>query len=143
MKKSGKNPRKTFDWRMFAITLACMFPLLATFVWTSFPSIKSAIAIAKFDPISFNQRDFGSNEPITALKRQIQRHFLNYSIYIPTEDIVLLSEEENKNNRLETLMTKACGNGSLFVWVPFKIILPFYGDKVIEWCWKPSLKLEK
>lgn len=120
-----------------------MFPVLTIVAWTTLASFKSVIAITKFGEITFNQNDLNSDEAVTALKRQIQGHFLDYSVYIPTEDIVLLTNQEKKNTRLETLMTKACGNGSLFVWVPFKIILPFYGDKVVEWCWKPNLKLEK
>lgn len=143
MKKPDKTTGKTFDARTFLLSLVCMSPVLLTVAWTTLPSFKSAIGIAKFGQIIFKQNDLSSDEAVTSLKRQIQGHFLDYSVYIPIEDIVLLANEENKNTRLETLMTKACGNGSLFVWVPFKIILPFYGDKVVEWCWKPNLKLEK
>ena len=90
-----------------------------------------------------NAGDFDSEESAVTIKRLIQRHFLDYSVYIPVEDIVIIASEKKEGNRLESLMTKACGHGSLFVWIPLKISLPFYGEKVHEWCWKPSLQIKK
>lgn len=137
-----RQPRKSrIDFSVFFVTLICLAPIAATLVWTFFPSIRSATAVAKFQSAGQTYR-LQDEESVLAVKRQIQRHFLDYSVYIPTEDIVVLLDVEAKNTRLESLMTKACGKGTFFVWVPFKIALPFYGEKVIEWCWKPKLQAQ-
>jgi hypothetical protein len=123
-------PKRQLDAKTFLLTLACLLPVAMAATWSVYPSIKSAVAVTKFEKLKLTQSELGSEETITGLKRQIQRHFLDYSVYIPTEDIVVLSTLEKSDDRLESLMTKACGRGSLFVWIPVKISLPFYGEKV-------------
>lgn len=143
MKKSAPKPKGRLDVGIFLVSLFCLAPIVATIIWTVFPSLSAAVAIAKLSREPVQLSDPAGVEETLAIKRQIQRHFLDYSVYIPTEDIVIFQDGESKNTRLETLMTKACGRGSLFVWVPFKIALPFYGEKVFEWCWKPKLQVLK
>jgi hypothetical protein len=143
MSKAAVSIKARLDPGIFLVTLLCLTPIVATVIWTIFPSISSAVAIAKLSGHQFELAATAGDLEAQTIKRQIQRHFLDYSVYIPTEDIVIFQDGESKNTRLETLMTKACGRGSMFVWVPFKIALPFYGEKVIEWCWKPKLQVQK
>ncbi len=143
MNRPVKKTSKRFDTRTFFVSLMCLIPIAAAATWSFLPSLRSIVAITKFNQITMNAGDFDSEESAVTIKRLIQRHFLDYSVYIPVEDIVIIASEKKEGNRLESLMTKACGHGSLFVWIPLKISLPFYGEKVHEWCWKPSLQIKK
>lgn len=143
MSRPVKKTSKRFDTKTFFVSLLCLFPIAAAAVWSFLPSLSSVIAVTKFSQITINYADLNSEESSVTIKRQIQRHFLDYSVYIPVEDIVIIAQDKKEDNRLESLMTKACGSGSLFVWIPLKISLPFYGEKVLEWCWKPSIQIKK
>lgn len=143
-KPNKTRPRgRWFDPGIFLVSVLCLAPIAGTVAWTFFPSFASLAAMVKLSSTPLQVSQHASSEDILTVKRQIQRHFLEYSVYIPTEDIVLFEDAEQKNSRLETLMTKACGRSNLYVWVPFKFALPFYGEKVIEWCWKPKLQTLK
>ncbi len=143
MSRSVKKSSKRFDSRTFFVSLLCLIPIAAAATWSFLPSLRSIVAVTKFSQIMIESADLDSDESSVTLKRQIQRHFLDYSVYIPVEDIVIIAPDKKEDNRLESLMTKACGSGSLFVWIPLKISLPFYGEKVHEWCWKPSIQIKK
>jgi hypothetical protein len=143
MNRSVKRPSKRFDTKTFVVSLLCLIPIAAAATWSLLPSLRSIVAVTKFSQITVNSADLNSYESSVTIKRQIQRHFLDYFVYIPTEDIVIITSEKKDGNRTESLMTKACGSGSLFVWIPLKISLPFYGEKVHEWCWKPSIQIKK
>ena len=56
------------------------------------------------------------------------------------EDIVAPTPDQEQ---LTLLMQKACGKGKLYIWVPLKFRLPMRGEKVVEWCWIPKIKLAK
>jgi hypothetical protein len=143
MSRPVKKSNKRFDSRTFFVSLLCLIPIAAAATWSFLPSLRSIVAVTKFSQIMIESADLDSEESSVTLKRQIQRHFLDYSVYIPVEDIVIITPDKKEDNRLESLMTKACGSGSLFVWIPLKISLPFYGEKVHEWCWKPSIQIKK
>ena len=143
MSRPVKKSNKRFDSRTFFVSLLCLVPIAAAATWSFLPSLRSIVAVTKFSEIMIESADLDSEESSVTLKRQIQRHFLDYSVYIPVEDIVIITPDKKEDNRLESLMTKACGSGSLFVWIPLKISLPFYGEKVHEWCWKPSIQIKK
>ncbi len=74
------------------------------------------------------------------LRRRVQKHFLGHNVYIPMEDIIATSAQDPSSATLALLMQKACGRGRLYIWIPFKFMLPVAGEKVIEWCWKPQTK---
>ncbi len=143
MSRSVKKSTKRFDPNMFFVSLLCLIPIAAAATWSLLPSLRAAVAVTKFSQITISASDLSTEESAVTVKRQIQRHFLDYSVYIPIEDIVIIAPDKKEDNRMESLMTKACGRGSLFVWIPLKISLPFYGEKVHEWCWKPSIQIKK
>lgn len=143
MNRSVKKTSKRFDKKTFIVSLLCLTPIAAAATWSFLPSLRSIVAVTKFGHLTINSTDLNTEESSVPIKRQIQRHFLDYSVYIPVEDIVIIASDKKEDSRLESLMTKACGSGSLFVWIPLKISLPFYGEKVREWCWKPSLQIKK
>jgi hypothetical protein len=70
----------------------------------------------------------------------LQHHFLNRSIYVPLEDIVVPEEAGAGPSDYGMLMQRACGRGKIFLWIPLKFTLPILGEKVIEWCWIPPTK---
>jgi len=143
MNRPSQKAVKSFDLKFFGISLLCLIPIAGAATWSLLPSLRSVMAITKFNQSTIGILDPTTEDSSTSVKRQIQRHFLDYSVYIPLEDIVIIANEKKSDTRLESLMTKACGHGSLFVWIPLKISLPFYGEKVHEWCWKPSLQIKK
>jgi hypothetical protein len=143
MNRPDKKNSKRFDRKTFIVSLLCLTPIAAAATWSFLPSLRSIVAVTKFSQITIDFADFNLEESSVTIKRQIQRHFLDYSVYIPVEDIVIIAPDKKEDNRVESLMTKACGSGSLFVWIPLKISLPFYGEKVHEWCWKPSIQIKK
>jgi hypothetical protein len=143
MNRSIKKTGSRFDPKIFLVSVLCLLPIAAAITLSLLPSVRYIIAVIKFNQLSEGAIDLESVETEVLVKRQIQRHFLDYSVYIPVEDIVIIASDKKEDNRLESLMTKACGHGSLFVWIPLKISLPFFGEKVHEWCWKPSIQIKK
>jgi hypothetical protein len=143
MNRSLKKTSGKFDPKIFLVSVLCLLPIAAALTWSMLPTVRSVIAVIKFNQLSDGAIDLESVETEVVVKRQIQRHFLDYSVYIPVEDIVIIATDKKEDSRLESLMTKACGHGSLFVWIPLKISLPFIGEKVHEWCWKPSIQIKK
>lgn len=126
--------------RNAAWTLAVVLPILAALGWSAHPAFLAAWAIFDAPPFAADASSSGPDEDPT-LKRQIQRHFLRHYVYIPLDDIVAVSPDPiPANDTASLVMQKACGRGRLFVWIPFKIRLPFAGEKVFEWCWKPQTK---
>lgn len=73
------------------------------------------------------------------LKRDIQKHFLQYKLYLPVEDMVA-GIGEIEEQRTADLMRSACGSADLYVWVPVRIRMPLIGDRIHEWCWKPKIR---
>ena len=77
-----------------------------------------------------------SPRELLTYRRRIQKHFLKLKTYIPMEDIVIPSEAGTANDRLKKLMRKACGKGTIYIWIPLKFRWPIAGERVIDWCWK-------
>lgn len=126
----------------------CVFVLLVAPVtlaalWTCHPAALAAWAIYTLEPVKLSPSDWEDPTRLLELRRQVQRHFLSHSVYIPMEDIITSSPTDGAPGSAtpaSLLMQKACGRGRLFIWIPFKFQLPVNGEKVIEWCWKPQTK---
>src|SRR5690606_21991270 len=120
------------------IILVLALPTLAAALWTCHPAALAAWAMLDFKPITLTKADWGDPIRLLELRRQVQRHFLDHSVYIPMEDIIAGAPGDASTETLSLLMQKACGQGRIFIWIPFKFHLPVTGEKVIEWCWKPQ-----
>jgi hypothetical protein len=74
------------------------------------------------------------------IKRATQKGFRDKGLYIPLEDIMVASSKITSDGSglhdPSLFMQKACGQGKLFAWIPFKLNLPTLGEKAFEWCWK-------
>ena len=62
------------------------------------------------------------------IKASIQRHFSEYRVYIPHEDIHTINEDISKQ------LIKKCGEGNVYIWVPLEFELYTAGVRVFEWC---------
>jgi hypothetical protein len=151
MMSAARGPAARWRARLFFAVLAA--PSLAAVGWSIWPSMKALIAVASFNPSHIDRATPGpadgalltDDEWLDAqrtveLRREIQRHFREHDIYIPLEDIVTPASMPAGPDDLPLLMQKACGQGKLYVWIPYKINLPVVGEKVFEWCWKPRIK---
>ena len=127
--------------------IALIAPLIAAVVWSGLPAARAYYAARAFDFPTMAEHDWDDGAKTVELRRHLQKHFLNHNVYIPMEDIVVANPNEtdqghagNERNpaNVAMLMQKACGKGRLYVWIPLKIRVPISGEKVIEWCWKPS-----
>ena len=59
----------------------------------------------------------------------IHRYFLKFGIYVPREDII-----ESTITSINFPMHNSCPKGKIQIWIPFKIQVPLFGEKVLEWC---------
>ena len=80
----------------------------------------------------------------TEYKRAEQKYFLEYGIYVPLEDIMYVEQLPGGGVRYGDALQRSCsglqlGSG-LAIWLPLRIKWPFFGERVIEWCWKPPVK---
>lgn len=115
-------------------------PALFATYWTTAPAALAAYAAHRFPMPLLQDAEWDEKKRVVDLKRQIQKHFLEYAVYLPMEDIVAPSILGDERAELSFLMQNACGRARLYVWIPFKFRLPLLGDKVIDWCWKPRPK---
>ena len=111
--------------------LASAIPLLAALYSSSKPALDAFWASHTIGS-SLNLSDL-SQSPVLSSKRKIQRHYLDYGIYIPIDDIILDLEEGDQISQSK-MLRKVCGEGNAYVWVPLRFRLPLIGEKVFEWC---------
>jgi hypothetical protein len=114
--------------------------ILACLLWSFWPVLKSAVAAFSLDPVSRSSVNSESQGVHLELQRSIQKHFLNYHVYVPLEDVVFVDQFVRSNPELEPILKKVCGNAPIVIWIPLQFRLPVFGERSAEWCWKPSLK---
>lgn len=122
--------------RRFVMAIALVLPTVLALGWSVAPAVRAGLAAALMNKPALD--DTNGPQLTTALKRKIQKHFLDHTVYIPLEDIVLAHNSDDEKDSLTLLMQKACGRGKLYIWIPLKFRLPIVGEKVFEWCWKPK-----
>ena len=124
--------------------LLLLLPSLGAASWSLYPAVMAlagmlSLRLPQYDPVAIE-----THEITEEIGRTLQTHFLGFDIYIPLEDIwVDNTSKGGEAERLSLLMRKTCGHGSLYVWIPFSFRLPFVGNRTLEWCWKPQLKVRK
>jgi hypothetical protein len=112
-------------------------PLIGTAIWTILPTLQVIRTVKTLPSIQFSTEDSTNPTAIKQVRRNIQKHFRDSGIYIPTEDILTFAPTKRSE---ALLMQKVCGKGTLFVWVPLKVRLPFVGERIKEWCFKVESK---
>lgn len=117
-----------------------MLPSAAALTWTVEPAFRTTVATIQHEPLRLKMDDFTDIEKNTELKRQLQKHFLDYNIYIPLEDIVTLSPQTDQI-MMKDIMARSCGPAYVYVWTPLGFRLPFIGMKFIDRCWKPDTEI--
>lgn len=124
------------------VIVACLMILPTVFAiyWTTIPALLAVVAISRFPIPNPQESEWEDKRRVLEVKRRIQKHFLDYSVYLPMEDIIVPVSLGDERTELSFLMQNTCGRATLYVWIPFKFRLPLIGDKVIDWCWKPFPK---
>jgi hypothetical protein len=107
--------------------------------WTAWSSLKTFVAVAAAKPPTLQEVTTASEQGALEIKRRIQKHFLSFDVYLPLEDIVFVDGSNNLPQDLSVALKKACGPSKFVVWLPLGFRLPIFGEKVIEWCWSPTL----
>lgn len=119
------------------LVLALLLPAFAVATWTLMPPLRAVAAAYMITPVKM------AKEPMDELgwvdfRRHLQKHFSSYGLYIPMEDIIV-SDPNLVGRELTQFMQNACGDGSLYVWIPLKMRVPVYGTVVWDWCWVPEV----
>lgn len=121
---------------IFVIFLAT--PFLFAALWTVAPALRALYSCYNLR-ISNKEVAAAKDGSNLELRRKVQKFFLDQQVYIPFEDIFLDSDVgESEKKRFDSMISKTCGKGSMFIWVPFKFRLPIIGDRIIEWCFTPK-----
>lgn len=120
--------------RRYTLPVLFIAPLMGAVLWSSYPALQATAGGLVL------RQQFGSNpaewwkKGDVGLKRSIQQHFSSYETYIPVEDVHILDDGAQEQERLAFLLHRACGPGKLFVWVPLRFRIPVLGSRVFEWC---------
>lgn len=126
--------------RRALVVFLFLVPSLFAAYWTCMPAGAAYLATQTLVVPQLQDQELDDRTLMLDLRRQIQKHFLSYAVYVPLEDIVSVTPGDPASGDLALLMQKACGKGRLYVWTPLKFRFPLTGEKVIEWCWKPRIK---
>lgn len=126
--------------KQFALILLLVAPLAAAVTWTIEPSFRTLLATMTYQSEPLTEDVYDNYEQNLNLKRQIQKHFLNFKIYIPLEDIVTIGPN-SKEKMMQEIMARSCGKANIYVWTPLGFRLPFLGQKFIDRCWKPTIQI--
>ena len=135
--KTIGQPRRSESWSIALISWLLALAVIVT--WSGAPSIMALVATSQLEPIHRNPALDGDDQAILGLRRQIQKHYLNYGVYLPLEDIMLRDQVLKLNASLDNALHRYCSDAVLGIWVPLKFRLPIIGERVVEWCWKPVL----
>ncbi len=119
------------------LLLLLLLPSLGVAFWTVAPSVKAVVAAYMITPVAMPGQPFDDLGWVD-FRRQLQKHFSSYGLYIPMEDIII-SDADLVGQELPQFMRAACGDGLLYVWIPLKMRLPVYGSVVWDWCWVPKV----
>lgn len=114
--------------------------LLIMVGWSLMPVGQAVLATLSVKPLSKKIVEQGAENMRLEMQRGLQKHYLNYGVYIPLEDIMFTEHVVKSNSDLGPVVRSVCGNAALVVWIPLLIRLPLVGERSIEWCWKPALK---
>lgn len=132
--------RSSGNWRSWVEGLSWCLAILSIALWSSWPAVKALSAALELKKISKQSVIQGSDSVKLEIQRNLQKHFLEFGVYVPLEDIMFTERVTEANPELEATVNRVCGNAPLVVWIPLQFRLPLVGERSLEWCWKPSLK---
>ena len=122
----------------FLLKLTTVFLLILPFVlflaWCGEPAARVFLAKSSLQKAGFGYDSSQSPSEIKETQRKIQQHFRKYRVHVPTEDIIIVADSEQRYV-IGDLLRKACGTGNIFIWVPFKFRIPFKKTYIFEKCW--------
>jgi hypothetical protein len=124
------------------ILFSWILGLVFVSVWSVFDSLRVVWATSRH--YSIKKSSLESTDSARAdFRRSEQKYFLDYGIYIPLEDIMLVEQLPLGGARYSEALVRGCrglkvGSG-VAIWLPLKTKWPLFGEKVIEWCWKPPV----
>ena len=122
-------------WHIIGQSLLWILPIGVGICWSIYPAITGYLAAEEFkkSPVALQIKQ---NQWGDAVERKVQKFFLDHNIYIPMEDIIINRENHISEKSPLFQMRKSCGQGKLYVWIPLRVRIPLFGEKVIEWCLK-------
>jgi hypothetical protein len=121
-----------------------LLPSIGAACWTLYPAAMILIGMVSLKLPQYDAAAMELSETTEEIGRTLQTHFLALDIYIPLEDIWIDNVSKGpESERLSLLMRKTCGRANLYVWIPISFRLPFLGNRTLEWCWRPELKVRK
>ncbi|MBP9708747.1 MAG: hypothetical protein KBD78_14000 [Oligoflexales bacterium] len=115
-------------------------PFLAAIYYTTHKAAAALIACQQLKIQNNDALKELSPKALVEFKRKIQQHFRHYQIYLPLEDIVVnaqLNEKPDSFN-LSTSLQENYGVSQVYLFVPLRFHLPFVGENVIEYVFKPQ-----
>jgi hypothetical protein len=126
------------------IILSWFLAFLTVFLWSTSDSIRVFVATLRHPALG--KESLNLTEPVrTEFKRNEQKYFLDYGIYVPLEDIMYVEQLPSSGERYAESLKLTCADLSakngMAIWLPIKIKWPLFGERVFEWCWKPSVNL--
>ncbi len=126
------------------IILSWVLAILTAFLWSASDSIRVLIAAIRHPVLG--KESINLVEPaMTEFKRQEQKYFLGYGIYVPLEDIMYVEQLPSAGARYAESLRQTCADlgskNGLAIWLPLKVKWPLLGERVFEWCWKPAVSL--
>ena len=129
--------RQTRVWQVVRHSILLLIPVGIGIAWSVYPVLTGYLAAEEFhkSPLALQIRQ---NQWSETMERKVQKFFLDRGLYIPMEDIVINKENHISDKSPFFQMRKACGQGKLYVWIPLRIRVPLFGEKVVEWCFKQS-----
>jgi hypothetical protein len=119
--------------------------------WSTADSLTVLWAASRHAKVSKSIFD-SSGSAILEFKREEQKYFLKYGVYVPLEDMMFVSQIPMSGERYSDALNRACsglesshgnasGNAKGFaIWLPLKTRWPLIGERVSEWCWKPQIQ---
>lgn len=129
--------------RSIVYYLILLLPSLSALMWSAWPAFSTLVATFKFEPIVHNKTEWDFPQTSEKVRRSIQMHFLKNRLYVPMDDIIIVHNDSDPDEKkLLLMMSKSCGNARIYVWLPLSVRLPFIGYRVWEWCWKPTVKIK-
>ena len=115
-------------------------PSLGAISWSIKPALDTISATIFLEIPKQNKQEWNTEVAAEKIRQIVQMHFLDYKVYIPMEDIFVNNEiDDTSQTRIALLMNKSCGRASLFIWLPIRFRLPLIGDRLVEYCWKPTV----
>lgn len=125
------------------VILPWVAAVIFVIVWSVQDALVVVWAAARHPRIPKSAQDFV--EPArTDFKRQEQKYFLSYGLYVPLEDMMYSDELSQGAVRYAQALRKSCSGmraeSGFAIWLPLRTRSPLIGERVMEWCWKPSLQ---